>query len=157
MVILDPTRGANKRDLVCPRCSQKNGSVILGIREYAGICNACKMFNVGLSETDTACQVCKSIDIKPKRVPPNMPLPKLCDACLKELAGEAEVLKAGGIFWQCLACGSTGMLGGCHPLAIATRKQAGVVAPNPCGVKFDKTSCPVCCKDLKLENPKEFV
>ena len=152
MTILDPKTGLNRRKLVCPRCSKSSGYVHLGLRDCAGICNTCKTFNIGLQANQARCEVCKSEDIKMTQVPADMSLPKICKDCLAAMAAEAEIVQKGGIFWTCIACNNTGMIEAGHPLAVFVRRQAGVEAPDPCVAQLDKTSCPVCREDHRLEN-----
>ena len=60
----------------------------------------------------------------------------ICTDCEDQLAKFDEELAKGGIFFKCEQCTTTGMIIGSHPLAIATRLQLAVVAPNPVGVEF---------------------
>lgn len=143
-VLLHPTKGLNPRDAVCPRCGQKHGKVMLGMREYAGICQDCNVFNIGLRKGATECDTCGSENIEVKRIPEKMPLPQLCQTCEAEIAMQESILTAGGVLWQCEDCGNTGSVAAGHPLAIETRRQTMKPAPEPCGALLDKTTCPVC-------------
>jgi hypothetical protein len=144
VVLYDVKGSSNPRKCVCPRCGKDTGVVHLGAHKYAAICNTCKTFNVGLPDTLSACQVCESTDIRPTVVPPDMPLPKICQTCQEEIAASSETIRKGGILWRCEDCGNTGTVTHDHEIAIMMRDRMQCFAPEPCGAVLDKDICPVC-------------
>lgn len=144
MVIADPKEGLNTRKLVCPRCSKQSGIVHLGANKFAGICPACKTFNIGLADTFSACEKCGCTDIKPRVVPPDIELPKICDTCMTEIVKTSDLFKAGGVVWKCDACGNTGTAEPQHPIALAARAKGKIMAPEPCLALLSEKTCPVC-------------
>lgn len=143
-MIVDPKEGLNTRELVCPRCGTSTGSVHLGAHKFAGICNVCKIFNVGLPATMSACGNCGSLDIRPSVIPPSTKLPKLCDGCLVEISAASDVVREGGVMWRCDDCGKTGTAKAGHPIALAARAKSRILAPDPCLALLSKKTCPVC-------------
>jgi len=148
-VILDPKRGENTRELACPVCKKVLGKIALGIRGYSATCPQCKTKAFGLARDDKHCSQCEFKGLKPRRIPKDEQLPKYCPDCLTRTANTEKICREGGVFWECLACGNQGTAEANHPIAVAVRQQTGIQAPEPCGAKLDKTSCPVCLEGVK--------
>lgn len=79
-----------------------------------------------------------------------LPASDLCDACKKEKKEHAEIVEAGGVYWECEDCPASGVVKGTSPFAQMVRKAHDLPAPAPCGVQFTKKDCPACGPDAAM-------
>ena len=70
-----------------------------------------------------------------------------CDDCKTNLKEMADMVRAGGVFFKCEECQQEGAIQARHPLSAEVRKQLGIAAPDPCGIKF------VSCAEHGRESP----
>ncbi len=68
----------------------------------------------------------------------------LCEACEKEMAEHKKIVEAGGVYWRCKDCGSSGVIKADSDYSKAVRKELGIAPPKPGGVEFDSNACPIC-------------
>lgn len=150
---LHSEKGVNPRVTQCRLCNKTVGIVLLGSQNHKYTCPECKTLHYGLPDRGKSgqreCQECKNrfrSDWKTEEIPDNESLPiEICDECQKKEEEVCNAVKAGGIFWRCKDCRSTGAIKAKSPLAKAVRKKMGIKPPEPCGIEFSKDDyCPVC-------------
>ena len=61
----------------------------------------------------------------------------LCDECDELEQNMRAAVKAGGVYFECKGCGTTGVLRAEAELAIATREHLGKTNGEPCGVEIE--------------------
>lgn len=66
-----------------------------------------------------------------------VPAEQLCARCIDEVTTFKNEVVKGGVFWHCGGCNKYGVIKADTPLAKATRKEAGIEAPEPCGLQFE--------------------
>jgi len=143
-VTLHPTKGVNPHLTICSRCGADSGVILLGVKDYTSTCDSCGMIHIG-GTNNGKCQKCRSTSLTRKPIQEHEKIPGIiCHACEeKQKECDAEV-KAGGIYWKCKDCHSTGALKASSELVMHVRNHFGIKAPAPCGVEFSKDDCPVC-------------
>ena len=70
-----------------------------------------------------------------------------CEECQDNLDAMADMVRAGGVFFKCEECQQEGAIQARHPLSAEVRKQLGIAAPDPCGIKY------VSCAEHGGESP----
>lgn len=146
--------GVNPRLTVCPQCGGDGPELLLlGATNKIYRCAECNTPHVGRPKGGK-CQKCGHCHVPFERELTSMErLPgSICDKCSELNERCAEMVRAGGIHWQCADCGSAGAIKAEHPLAIHVREQTGIAAPDPVGLEFTKEpqnglSCPACGSD----------
>lgn len=146
---LDKDKGVNPRLGMCPQCGKDNGEILLlGDRGFKDTCHHCGMVHYG-GASDGKCRKCGSRINKAtdrKRLEDSEKIPgSLCVTCREQRDELKKIVEAGGVFWRCMDCGSSGVIKKSE-YADAVRKQLGIEAPKPCGVEFGKDDCPACGK-----------
>ena len=142
-VLLHPKKGVNARQSFCPRCMKDGDMVMLGVREYAGLCLNCKMLHFGIrDDKDSVCCSCGHSGFNTMPIPDNAKIPVLCEECEALMETTHKMLSEGGCLWRCEECGHTGVFGHLHPVAIDMRKNH----PDAQGAIVTKESCPICAQ-----------
>lgn len=145
-ITLSPDRGVNPRMTRCEGCGQDTPVLaLLGDADYLHICRSCDKKILG-KKNMRKCPLCGALAlVADRRLDEYEKIPMgLCDACTAKNVEMGEVVKAGGVYWRCSDCGSTGAIRGEADLAKAVRERANIQAPDPVGVEFSKQDCPVC-------------
>lgn len=155
---LHSEKGLNPRLTICRNCGKDVGVALLGSSEKIYKCTSCGARSLGgrprkgshLNRREE-CPSCKAVgtyDFE-RNIEDHEKLPiELCNDCQKNLEAVAEEVKRGGIHWKCKDCGSAGAIKAGHPLAEAVRAHAKIAAPDPVGVEFNKTDCPLCTAEI---------
>ena len=138
---LHKTKGLNPRLTYCPRCHGEGPEIILvGAHDGVYECTACGMMHIGKPKKGE-CAKCGSTVVFSRKLGENERLPgSLCKGCEEQI----QVVRDGGIFFKCKDCGAIGAIKKNAELAKKVRERTGVEAPEPCGVEFNKGTCPVC-------------
>lgn len=133
---------------VCPRCGQNGDEIVLlGIhnRMYECAASSCKARTIGRKEKTCPGCGCEVDRVFVREIREHERVSgSVCGACQKELKEHQEVVEAGGIVFRCKDCGAKGVIKESAPLAKKVREQLKVDPPKPCGVEFDKATCPAC-------------
>lgn len=158
---LDKEKGVNPRLSICRNCGKDVGVVLFGSADKIYKCSSCGARCYGGRPRQESylnrreeCPFCKSVgtyDFE-RNIDDAEKIPiELCDDCRKKLDEVAEEVRKGGIHWKCKDCGSAGAIKAGHPMAEAVRAHAKITAPDPVGVEFNKTDCPLCTGAVKGE------
>jgi len=143
---LHPELGVNPRLAFCPRCGEDTNDVLLlGATNRIYRCQGCDTPNVG--KPKDGCGRCGHYDVPFEReLGPSEKLPgSICDPCKEELQTHQAEVEAGGVFFKCSDCPTTGVIKAGHPFAEKVREHHGIKAPGICGVEFSKAEgCPSC-------------
>ncbi|RPI52555.1 MAG: hypothetical protein EHM49_00315 [Deltaproteobacteria bacterium] len=147
-ILVSREHGVNPSMGVCVNCGESTGEIILVGKCNKHICRNCKL-EIYQNGTPQKCPRCGSGDTFLKEVdvaaPREMPH-GLCDKCKADNERMGALVRQGGIYWRCPACGSNGVILPGKPLALAVRHQLQLAAPKPCGVELTPEQCPVCSK-----------
>lgn len=145
---LHPEKGVNPRIMKCELCGKDYGVALLGAKDGTCKCKDCGSKTIG---SRTRCAKCNSRNVvslgrHPEHEPVVGGFCNECEAEQKKLneACRAEV-EAGGVYFRCKGCGSTGAIKRDKPLAAEVRRHMKIDAPKPCGVEMDE--CPNCHKE----------
>ncbi len=138
---LHKEKGLNPHMTYCPRCKGEGPEImLLGAHNKVYVCSSCEMHHIGRPKKG-ACTQCSADVVFERELEDSERIPgSLCKDCEAQI----KMVEEGGVFFKCKDCDAIGSIKGDHPLAIQARKQTGVAAPNPCGIEFDKNTCPVC-------------
>lgn len=140
---LDPGEGLDPRLTYCPRCHGEGKGIAIGaIRKLIGPGG-----EVAYAQRDKVAQVRKAMYEKLQTNPQQIKVEKLgefekvpdsepCDKCQQELQEFDEIVKAGGVYWNCVTCHLSGVIKASQ-FAESVRESAGVAPPNPVGVQFE--------------------
>ena len=143
-VKLHKTKGLNPRLTYCRRCGGEGKEIVLlGAVENVYECSHCGMKSIGAMRK--ACPECGHKmwnKLGPLEEHEKLPASEFCDKCIAELEEFKAIVEAGGIYWKCADCGSTGVV---KPgeFADMIREKLDIME-GPCGVTFNKTDCPSC-------------
>lgn len=141
-LILHPEKGVNPRLTVCVRCGKENGLILLGKWDRNFRCAACDTITIGAQRHK--CDKCGGTRGEMEPIDDNARVPSgLCTECEAEVKEHAAIVAAGGVYWQCEDCKRSGVIKP-SPFANDVRKQHGLTNGEPCGVAFNKESCPAC-------------
>lgn len=143
---LHKDHGVNAHLTYCPRCRGDGSELLLvGASNTLWKCGTCATEILG-TQHRRSCPKCHSRDTHVLRELESWDrLPgSLCAACEKEDAEHAEIVKSGGVYFQCTDCHAHGVVRAESPYAQVVRKAHGIEAPDPCGVEFTKEDCPNC-------------
>jgi len=145
-MLLHPKKCSNPRLGTCQNCGKDIGVVLLGIHEKIYKCNRCDMNHIG--GMPKSCQCGEKHDFRYVRnIGEHEKISMgICDDCKKKENDAKEMVKNGGIYFKCKICGSEGAIRPNHPLAVEVRNKLNIQKPNPCGVRLDENTCPVCSK-----------
>ncbi len=138
---LHKTRGLDPHLTYCPRCGGDGTGLTLGALRKATLEDG----RVVYAQLGKTARTAKDLGLQPfelnwvdvdehERVPDS----SICDECEQEVALHKKEVDLGGVYFRCLACSTTGVIKHNHALAVSVRKDAGVKAPEPIGVEFDK-------------------
>lgn len=145
-ITLHPEKGVNPRVTSCKGCGNSVGLVMLGIADHMARCTACGQMNLGIKKGSQKCMNCgeRCLDIRlPIAEHERLPI-DVCDDCRTAVDRADAEVKAGGIYWRCIDCGSSGALRAESGLAKEARESLKMPT-EPCGVEFTKhEGCPVC-------------
>lgn len=149
-LLLHKEKGVNPHLTYCPRCGGESPEIVLlGAHDKIYKCTSCGMNHIGYPK-GKKCQKCGSRVEFDRNVEEGERLPGgLCKGCEEQV----EAVKAGGIFFKCKDCSAIGAIKADAPIAQSVREQMGIQPPDPCGIEFDKDSCPVCTG--RVENADE--
>ena len=136
--------GVNARVETCSRCGAETGNILLlGDANYRSRCDACDVAVIDRHERGT-CPNCKRrCRALGELGDSERVVSGVCDACAERQRACDEVVRAGGVYWRCSACGSAGAIRD-SDLARAVRADADAAPPKPCGIEFDAATCPAC-------------
>lgn len=155
-ITLHKERGVNPRLTICTWCHKDVGLVLLGAREHIYRCTNCSQVSIGGRPGTPGNCVCPKCDrhdtyVQDRKIGEHekINLGELCDDCAKKRAEHEAEVAAGGIYWRCDVCHSAGVLRATAELSKDVRKKLGIEPPKPCGVAFDKETCPVCAQAEK--------
>jgi hypothetical protein len=152
---LDEEKGLNPRMAICTRCGEDVGVVLLGAESNKYTCPECDALHYGRPDAKPkwknlrVCQMCEHpFDSSWKKEAieewEKIPSPDPCDECVKKEAEAVQMVKEGGVYWRCTACGSEGVVRPGSELAKAVRASTGVSAPDPVGLEVGAEDCPLC-------------
>jgi len=135
-IYLDKEKGVNPVIVPCanPECKEGAGIAMLGINGYMATCQKCGKVSIGVGKLTSTCLNCKAralgnhVELTNKNMPP---IEGFCNSCKKKIEDE---VKAGGIYYRCLKCGSQGVVKRDADISIEIRKK--VAAPDPVGVEL---------------------
>jgi len=144
---LHPTLGVNPRMTFCTRCGgEAQELALIGRYNYKLICD-CGFTMYGGRGKLTECPGCKRSIYEARKVEleegERVPAGEHCDACRKQEAEFAEIIKAGGILWRCAEYPAHHGAMRPNDFTRQVRKQLKTPA-GPCGVELTKNECPVC-------------
>ena len=140
-ITLHKTKGVNPYLTFCPRCGGEASELILvGSRDSIFECCGITLIGGG------PCPKCKS-SLNAKFVRKledheRLPAREPCDKCKAELENFKKEVEAGGVFFFCEDCHCEGVIKASAPMAAEVRKTMNIEPPKPCGIKFDKNTCP---------------
>ena len=149
-LILHPEKGVNPRLTFCMQCGGDGEDLImLGANESKYTCPECGCVHYGRPDKRQCGQCGQHFhrdNWRREKIGEyeKLPASRPCALCREKNEECAKVVAEGGIHWRCKDCGSAGAIRAASELAIDIRKQMGIEAPAPCGVEFDKKSCPAC-------------
>ncbi len=154
--------GINPSLVVCIRCGQDTGEIVLPGKVNRYSCSDCGKENLYLQNATHGCPDCKKGNATLTRMNSDVEVPKkvsmgtFCEKCEKEVAEHRKVVEDGGIYWECKDCKSNGVIKGDAELAKIVRKNAKIYPPKPCGIQFTKEEmCPVCGPNKEAYGGKE--
>lgn len=131
----------------CPRCGGDAPELVLtGNRRQKRECRGCGTLNYGTREHE-ACGKCKEHAgwIDRGRIQERERLPgSLCKKCEDEVKIHRAAIEAGGIYFECKACGKSGVIQykseGAKAFCDKVRKHLGVEFGQPAGAEFNHCS-----------------
>ena len=150
---LSKDRGLNARLTTCTHCGKDGRELaLIGSGDYLHDCRTCGAKVLGTKQM-RKCPSCKEVGslYVDRRLEDNEKLPMgLCEECENKSKEAEEIVKAGGIYWKCSDCGSSGAIRAESGMAKAVRAHTGVAPPKPTGIEFSKEEhCPVCGPDAQ--------
>lgn len=148
---LHPEKGLNPHLAICPNCGKDNGEIVLlGNQSTKWQCQQCNGVVIAASKSPErrkqGCPRCHAHNFtKLGDITGNEKIPgSLCKSCQDAQNSVDEAVAAGGVYWKCKDCHSEGALKAESVLAQKVREQLNILPPKPCGIEFDKTTCPIC-------------
>ena len=144
--------GVNPTMAVCARCGKDTGELLLLGRCNEYTCNDCGAQTYGLLKKGTKCKQCASMRLRKTGTDIEAPMHLklgLCKECVDRDKEHAALVRQGGVYWRCQACGSFGVIRPGTGMAIAARHTAQIAAPKPVGVDFTPQECPVCTERMQ--------
>lgn len=145
---LHPKLGMNPRLTCCPRCGWESSELLLlGATNKVYRCQECNTPNIGKPNARDGCGKCGHWNVPFEReLDASEKLPgSICDDCEKEMKEHKDEVAAGGVYFKCSDCSTTGVIKAGHPFAEHIRATMKIEAPEPCGAEFSKaTGCPTC-------------
>lgn len=145
---ISKNNGINPTILICSMCGKELNELAL-----VGKCNKIECLHCGkiiYGNKRTPCPACNSTNLKVLEYDVEVPMRMvggLCEECADKQAAMEKAVSEGGIYFRCTDCGSTGAIKADTALSKAVREEMGIEAPKPCGIEFNKDSCPVCGKE----------
>lgn len=140
--------GVNPAIAVCEQCGKDTGELLLLGRCNEYECQDCGAKTYGRLGLKMKCPKCDSLRMIKTRTdvaaPMHLRSQGICEECRKMNEEHAALVRQGGVYWRCQACGSSGVIRPGAGLALAVRHTSGIVAPKPVGVDFTAEQCPVC-------------
>jgi hypothetical protein len=128
----------------CPRCRGESGGIILvGADDGVYECSCgITMFGRGKSGLCGACGEKLGARARTLKQGERLPGP-MCEKCEKEEAEHAKIVAEGGIYWRCKDCKRFGVIKP-NEYTAGFREATKKPTPEPVGVNFDASNCPVC-------------
>lgn len=148
-VTLHPEKGVNPRIGYCVRCGTDHSVILLGMWNRAFHCSECDTVTFGAKYH--RCEKCKGKRGEMKPIGEGERLPAgLCRVCKEEIKDYAAIVAEGGVYWNCEDCKASGVI---LPNALTrdVRSTHGLVNGEPCGVTFNKETCPACSSPDDVE------
>lgn len=150
-MLLHKEKGLNPHMTYCPRCYNDGPElVLLGAHDKVYKCTNpdCGLAHIGKPKGGV-CQKCKTGVVYERKIEDHERLPgSLCKSC----EDQVKMVEAGGIFFKCKDCNTIGAIQAEHPYSKEVRAKLNVQPPDPCGIEFDKDSCPVCTGQVKHDD-----
>lgn len=148
-ITLHPEKGVNPKLTTCWRCGADVGVALPGAKDSIYTCtHGVRSYGgpPGRNPHQKMDCGCTSGQYKfDRKMHDHEKIPiEQCDDCTKEITEQGEVVKAGGIYFKCVDCGASGAIRAQNPLCTAVREQLKTPAPAPCGIEFNKETCPAC-------------
>lgn len=140
---LHKERGLDPHMAICPRCNKENGEITVGHIKKAQMPDGRWVYasaGDGVRKTQRQLEAqglpraTGWVDVEERE---KVPSPNPCKDCAEEMRVHAEVVKKGGVYFRCEACATTGVIKAESKLAVETRKQNNIEAPDPCGIAFE--------------------
>jgi len=139
--------GVNPSVVVCARCGKDTGELVLPGKVNRYSCSNCKTKEIFLQHGSDGCPKCGKEAGRLTRMEGDVEMPRkismgtICPDCVEQ----KEIVKQGGVYWECKDCKSIGVVRAEAPLAQRVREINKVEPPAPCGIEFTKEDlCPVC-------------
>ena len=141
---LHPKLGLNARLTTCTRCGGKGQDILLlGDQNRIYECEDCGQHLIGAA-TDCPTHPHGRTRMVRELGEHERIQAGLCRSCEEEVKEHREVVKAGGIFWECKDCRCQGVIRHTNSLAGLVRGHLNTPAPKPCGIYFTARDCPAC-------------
>ncbi len=154
--------GVNPSLVVCIRCGEDTGEIILPGKINRYSCSECGKEKIYLHKSKHGCPDCKkgsatlTHDKSDVEMPRKVSMGTFCKKCEGEIAEHRKAVEDGGIYWECKDCKSKGVITGDAELAKIVRKDMKIEPPKPCGIQFTKEElCPVCGPNKEVYGGKE--
>lgn len=144
-----PEHGINAFTTVCPACGADGRELILvGADDGVYECGDCKATQFGRGRGKCAGCGGSNLGNRVRTLKQGEKLPvSFCEPCVKNRAEMMEAVKAGGIFWECTDCKKGGAINA-NEYTKQFRDAVKVQPPDPCGIRYNKSNCPLCTKQV---------
>lgn len=143
-LMLHPEKGMNPRRTICARCNAPTPEILLlGVHDQWDECDRCDRQYIGDPKAARACCGTGKLNSKGSH-PVNLPVPgAICETCENEMQQFDEVVKAGGLYFQCIDCGKAGVIKR-NDWTLAFKKEMKMEEDEVAGVEFTQDDCPHC-------------
>lgn len=151
-ITLHKDLGVNPRLTFCARCKGETNEIALpGIHNHKLVCRC--GYELFFGRTSQNCPACGGNNWTRKTLGnmERVPAGELCDSCKKEVTELEAAVAAGGVYFQCEKCGSSGAIRA-SPFATLVRERLKCPT-GPCGITYSKDAeqeCPAC--QMKKDN-----
>ena len=145
-LLLHPTKGMNARKTCCARCGAPMPEILLlGIHDSWDECDSCGKDYIGdRRAANTCCGTGTSISKGAH--PESQPIPHgICEVCVAELQQHDEIVRGGGVYFQCEDCGKAGVIKR-NDWTLEFKKSNDMAEDEAAGVTFTKETCPASCE-----------
>jgi hypothetical protein len=143
-----PERGLDPHLSFCPRCGGETNAIAIGHIKKAELPNGQLVYAQKGKQSNIMKQLREQnmigwnerLDWRDLGENERIPDSEVCEKCKTEIEEWADLVKAGGAYMKCSACGCNGVIKPGTELAEAVRKSTGIEPPDPVGVEFDNCS-----------------
>lgn len=142
---MHPKLGANPHMMACHACGEAYGVMLLGDNDSIWECGHGTKCVGRPDQREYKCGCAPRNFAKKRRIEEHEKIVNgTCDPCIARFKLQDEWVKEGGIYFKCTDCGCAGAIRANSEIAQDVRLKLKIEAPAPCGIDFDKNTCPQC-------------